>query len=157
MDLADHAGTLAGRLSGGQHSRVSLAAALLDGGRDGTQPPELLILDEPTVGLDPVLRQQLWDLFHQRAADGSTVLVSSHVMDEAERCERLLLLRDGQLLADTEPERLRRDSGADTVEQAFLRLVEEAATPHSAADPSADTAGDIPSSRPAAPRPNERG
>ena len=80
------------RLSGGQRARVSLATALL--GR-----PELLVLDEPTVGLDPVLRRELWDAFHALAEDGATLLVSSHVMDEADRCDELLLLRDGGLLA----------------------------------------------------------
>ena len=88
-----HAGVLAGRLSGGQRSRVSLASALVG-------EPELLVLDEPTVGLDPVLRRDLWRLFHELAAAGTSLLVSSHVMDEATRCDRLLLLREGQLLAD---------------------------------------------------------
>ncbi|MFG2114247.1 ABC transporter ATP-binding protein [Streptomyces sp. NPDC048718] len=120
VDLGDHAHVLAGRLSGGQRSRVSLAVALL-----GT--PELLVLDEPTVGLDPVLRRDLWDLFHRIAADrGTTLLVSSHVMDEAERCHRLLLLREGELLADDTPEALRRLSPAGTVEAAFLHLVDTA-------------------------------
>lgn len=106
-----------GRLSGGQRSRVSLAAALL--GR-----PELLVLDEPTVGLDPLLRRELWTLFHDLAAGGATLLVSSHVMDEAERCDRLLLMRDGRLLADDAPEALRRRTGTSTVEDAFLALLE---------------------------------
>ncbi|CAL9497987.1 ABC transporter ATP-binding protein [Streptomyces sp. enrichment culture] len=122
VDLTDHADALAGRLSGGQRSRVSLAVALL-----GT--PDLLVLDEPTVGLDPVLRRDLWDLFHRIAADrGTTLLVSSHVMDEAERCHRLLLLREGLLLADDTPEALRRRNGTATVEEAFLHLVDTAAT-----------------------------
>ncbi|MFD9211770.1 ABC transporter ATP-binding protein [Streptomyces sp. NPDC059544] len=120
VDLAAHAGSLAGRLSGGQRSRVSLAVALL-----GT--PELLVLDEPTVGLDPVLRRDLWDLFHRIAAErGTTILVSSHVMDEAERCHRLLLLRDGELLADDTPDALRRRNDTATVEDAFLHLVDTA-------------------------------
>ncbi|MGW6010818.1 ABC transporter ATP-binding protein [Streptomyces sp. NPDC055210] len=120
VDLASHADALAGNLSGGQRSRVSLAVALL-----GT--PELLVLDEPTVGLDPVLRRDLWQLFHTIAADrGATLLVSSHVMDEAERCHRLLLMREGEILADDTPDALRTQTGTDTVEEAFLHLVDEA-------------------------------
>ncbi|MFS8198918.1 ABC transporter ATP-binding protein (plasmid) [Streptomyces sp. CWNU-52B] len=120
VDLGSHADALAGNLSGGQRSRVSLAVALL-----GT--PELLVLDEPTVGLDPVLRRDLWQLFHTIAADrGATLLVSSHVMDEAERCHRLLLMREGEILADDTPDALRARTGSDTVEAAFLHLVDEA-------------------------------
>ncbi|MFJ6905259.1 ABC transporter ATP-binding protein [Streptomyces griseoluteus] len=119
VDLTTHAGALAGNLSGGQRSRVSLAVALL-----GT--PDLLVLDEPTVGLDPVLRRDLWNLFHELADRGTTLLVSSHVMDEAERCHRLLLMREGHVLADDTPENLRTRTSTDTVEAAFLRLVDEA-------------------------------
>ncbi|NEC91356.1 ABC transporter ATP-binding protein [Streptomyces sp. SID12501] len=120
VDLTAHADALAGNLSGGQRSRVSLAVALL-----GT--PELLVLDEPTVGLDPVLRRDLWALFHTIAATrGATLLISSHVMDEAERCHRLLLLRDGELLADDTPDALRTRTATETVEAAFLHLVDEA-------------------------------
>ncbi len=117
VDLGDHAASLVGQLSGGQVNRVSLATALLGN-------PELLVLDEPTVGLDPVLRRDLWALFGRLAAAGATLLVSSHVMDEAERCDRLLLMREGEFLADcTLPELLER-TGASDVEQAFLALVE---------------------------------
>ncbi|MFD7295730.1 ABC transporter ATP-binding protein [Streptomyces sp. NPDC059897] len=119
VDLTSHADALAGNLSGGQLSRVSLAVALL-----GT--PELLVLDEPTVGLDPVLRRDLWILFHDLAARGTTILVSSHVMDEAERCHRLLLMREGELLADDSPDALRERTASPTVEEAFLHLVDEA-------------------------------
>ncbi|MFF7737616.1 ATP-binding cassette domain-containing protein [Streptomyces sp. NPDC007984] len=120
VDLTTHADALAGNLSGGQRGRVSLAVALL-------AAPELLVLDEPTVGLDPVLRRDLWNLFHDLATGrGATLLVSSHVMDEAERCHRLLLMRDGELLADDNPDALRTRTGADTVEHAFLHLVDEA-------------------------------
>ncbi|NUK62219.1 ABC transporter ATP-binding protein [Streptomyces lunaelactis] len=120
VDLTSHADSLAGRLSGGQRTRVSLAVALL-----GT--PELLVLDEPTVGLDPVLRRDLWDLFHRLADErGATILVSSHVMDEAERCHRLLLMREGEILAEDSPDFLRSRTHSATVEQAFLHLVDEA-------------------------------
>ncbi|MGV9880851.1 ABC transporter ATP-binding protein [Streptomyces sp. NPDC003006] len=123
VDLTSHADSLAGNLSGGQRSRVSLAVALLGA-------PELLVLDEPTVGLDPVLRRDLWNLFHTIAAErGAAILVSSHVMDEAERCHRLLLMRDGEILADDTPEALRARTHSDTVEAAFLHLVDEATAP----------------------------
>jgi ABC-2 type transport system ATP-binding protein len=108
------------RLSGGQKARVSLAAALLG-------EPELLVLDEPTVGLDPLLRRDLWNLFHRLAGEGTTLVVSSHVMDEAERCDRLLLLRDGRLIATGSPEELRTRTGAQGLDDVFLRLVEEEA------------------------------
>ncbi|MFE7141886.1 ABC transporter ATP-binding protein [Streptomyces sp. NPDC057644] len=118
VDLTSRADALASALSGGQRSRVSLAVALL-----GT--PDLLVLDEPTVGLDPVLRRDLWDLFHRLAADrGTALLISSHVMDEAERCHRLLLMRDGRILAEDTPDALRHRTGTATVEEAFLRLVD---------------------------------
>ena len=116
VDLRSHSDQLVGRLSGGQEARVSLAAALL-----GT--PELLVLDEPTVGLDPVLRRDLWGLFRDLANAGTTVVVSSHVMDEASRCDRLILLREGQLLADDTRGGLLTRTGAADVEGAFLALV----------------------------------
>jgi ABC-2 type transport system ATP-binding protein len=117
VDLEPAADQLVGTLSGGQRSRASLACALL--GR-----PDLLVLDEPTVGLDPVLRRDLWELFHRLARDGATLLVSSHVMDEAARCDRLLLMRDGRLMADTTPQELRERTGETEMESAFLHLVE---------------------------------
>ncbi|MGW1741125.1 ABC transporter ATP-binding protein [Nocardia sp. NPDC001965] len=103
-------------LSGGQQTRASLACALVAG-------PELLVLDEPTVGLDPVLRVELWKQFHELAAGGTTLLVSSHVMDEAEHCDRLLLMRDGDLLAQLSPDELRERTGEQNLEQAFLALI----------------------------------
>lgn len=103
-------------LSGGQHSRASLACALVG-------DPELLVLDEPTVGQDPVLREELWAAFRRRAAAGATVLVSSHVMDEANRCDRLLLIRSGALLADDTPDGVRAAAGTDDLDAAFLTLI----------------------------------
>ena len=107
---------LASSLSGGQLSRASLAVALLGS-------PELLVLDEPTVGLDPVLRQELWELFDDLADGGVTLMISSHVMDEAARCRRLLLMRDGELLADDTPDALRARTDSFDLEEAFLRLI----------------------------------
>jgi ABC-2 type transport system ATP-binding protein len=121
VGLAPAAGQRVDTLSGGQRTRVSLATSLLG-------DPELLVLDEPTVGLDPLLRRDLWGLFRRLADDGRTLLISSHVMDEASRCDRLLLLRDGRLVADdTLDELLERTRTAD-VEDAFLTLA-EGATP----------------------------
>ena len=116
VDLHAEADRRVGQLSGGQRSRASLAVALLGS-------PELLVLDEPTVGLDPVLRRDLWALFHRLAAAGVPVLVSSHVMDEAERCDRLLLMREGRIIADDTPTALLEHTGAADIESAFLSLV----------------------------------
>lgn len=121
-DLSAQLNQLVSSLSGGQRSRVSLAVALLGS-------PELLVLDEPTVGLDPVLRVELWNLFRELAARGSTLLVSSHVMDEATRCDRLLLMRDGEILADTTPTGLLEQTETRDAESAFLALI--AGRPHS--------------------------
>ena len=117
VDLVRHRGTLVSRLSGGEAARVSLGVGLLGS-------PPLLVLDEPTVGLDPVLRRDLWALFRTLRDRGTTLLVSSHVMDEAERCDRVLLVRDGALLADDTVPGLLAATGADGVEGAFLALVE---------------------------------
>ena len=117
VSLHEDADRVVARLSGGQRARVSLAAALLGA-------PELLVLDEPTVGLDPVLRRDLWRLFHELAEQGATLIVSSHVMDEADRCTALLLIREGQLLAQGTPAELRARTGAEQLDDAFLRLIE---------------------------------
>jgi ABC-2 type transport system ATP-binding protein len=116
VGLADHAAAYCANLSGGQRTRVSLACALVC-------QPDLLILDEPTVGLDPVLRVELWAQFTALARRGTTLLVSSHVMDEADHCDDLLLVRDGRLLAHTTPERLREDTACTSLEEAFLSVI----------------------------------
>ena len=116
VGLADAAEQQVADLSGGQRGRASLACALVGS-------PEVLVLDEPTVGLDPVLRVELWGRFHALADAGTTLIVSSHVMDEAGRCDRLLLLRDGELLADSTPAQLRTDGRSDDLEEAFLNVV----------------------------------
>ncbi len=118
VDLGGQRDQVVGRLSGGQRSRASLAVALLG-------EPVLLVLDEPTVGLDPVLREDLWALFHRLADRGTAVFVSSHVMDEAERCDRLLLMREGRVIADGTPDEIKEKAGSDTIEQAFLAIVRE--------------------------------
>jgi ABC-2 type transport system ATP-binding protein len=116
VGLADLAGRRAADLSGGQFSRVSLACALVS-------EPVLLILDEPTVGLDPVLRADLWQRFAALAAAGTTLIISSHVMEEASHCDSLLLLREGRLLAQLTPEELRQRGGSADLELAFLQLI----------------------------------
>jgi ABC-2 type transport system ATP-binding protein len=118
VGLASARTQLVGNLSGGQRSRASLACALIG-------DPKLLVLDEPTVGQDPVLRADLWARFHALAANGTTLLVSSHVMDEAGRCDRLLLIRQGRLIGDDTPAAIRASAGTDDLEEAFLRLIKE--------------------------------
>ena len=117
VDLVDHRHDVTADLSGGQRTRVSLAAALL-------ASPDVYLLDEPTVGLDPVLRRDLWAMFARLAADGAAVLVSSHVMDEADRCDRVLLMRDGAIIAYDTPDGLRAATGTTDIEAAFLALAE---------------------------------
>lgn len=116
VDLGPQSKQLVGNLSGGQLSRVSLAVALLGS-------PELLVLDEPTVGLDPVLRRDLWKLFASLASRGVSLLVSSHVMDEATRCDRILLLHDGEVLADETPAELLDRTKTSDADDAFLALI----------------------------------
>ncbi|ORW85283.1 multidrug ABC transporter ATP-binding protein [Mycobacterium sp. IEC1808] len=116
VGLTDHRTAFCGNLSGGQRTRASLACALVC-------RPELLVLDEPTVGLDPVLRVDLWEQFTELARGGTTLLVSSHVMDEADHCGDLLLMREGHLVAHTTPTRLREDTGCPSLEDAFLSII----------------------------------
>lgn len=115
VGLTGQADQLAATLSSGERSRTSLASALL--GR-----PEVLVLDEPTVGLDPLLRRDLWEIFHRLAHQGATVLVSTHVMDEADRCDELVLMRGGTIIATGTPQALRTQASADNLEDAFLTL-----------------------------------
>jgi ABC-2 type transport system ATP-binding protein len=116
VGLTDHRTAFCANLSGGQRTRVSLACALVC-------QPDLLVLDEPTVGLDPVLRADLWEQFTDLARAGTTLLVSSHVMDEADHCGDLLLMRDGNLVAHTTPTQLREDTGCTSLEDAFLSII----------------------------------
>jgi ABC-2 type transport system ATP-binding protein len=120
VGLEDRADAVVNNLSGGQRARASLATALLG-------DPELLVLDEPTVGQDPVLRRDLWENFHGLAEGGATLLVSSHVMDEADRCDELLLLHNGKVLATGTPDELRERTQTRDLDGAFLRLIEEGA------------------------------
>jgi ABC-2 type transport system ATP-binding protein len=116
VGLGDAAGQLVGTLSGGQRARASLACTLIG-------HPQMLVLDEPTVGQDPVLRNELWERFHSLADQGVTLVVSSHVMDEASRCDRLLLLSEGHLIADGTPASVRESGGSSDLDEAFLKLV----------------------------------
>jgi len=118
VDMTPQADRLVSGLSGGQKQRVSLGVSLLG-------DPEILFLDEPTVGLDPVLREQLWDLFRELVTAGKTIVLSSHVMDEADRCDDLLLIRDGKVLAHASPKRLRAQTRTKSVEESFIELVGE--------------------------------
>ncbi|HSX05455.1 MAG TPA: ABC transporter ATP-binding protein [Candidatus Saccharimonadales bacterium] len=117
VNLTKQVNQLVSDLSGGQKQRVSLAVALLG-------DPKLLFLDEPTVGLDPILREELWELFRKLVDGGKTIILSSHVMDEADRCDDLLLIRDGKLLAHAPPKELCRQTSSKTVEESFIKLVE---------------------------------
>ena len=120
VGLAGQAHQLVRDLSGGQRSRVSLAAALVGS-------PRLLLLDEPTVGLDPLLRRDLWKLFRALASEGSALLVSSHVLDEGRHCDQLILLRDGEVVAQLTPAELTARTGTDDLDEAFVRLIESRA------------------------------
>lgn len=121
VDLRPQSHQIVATLSGGQRSRLSLAVAMLGN-------PDLLVLDEPTVGVDPALRKQLWDIFHRLATEGKTLLISSHVMDEAAQCDDLLLIRDGSLLAHDSPHKLCRQTRTENVEEAFLALIKQGAS-----------------------------
>lgn len=116
VDMTDKAGALVSNLSSGQKQRVSLAIALIGS-------PRLMVLDEPTVGLDPVLRNKLWRLFRHLTEQGTTLIISSHSMDEARRCDDLVLIRAGQVIAHDTPEKIRQRTGTKTIEQSFLKLV----------------------------------
>lgn len=116
VGLSEQAGQLVRTLSGGQLSRASLACALV-------AKPQLLVLDEPTVGQDPVLREELWAQFHELAHQGVTLIVSSHVMDEASRCDNLVLIRGGQIIANDTPSAIKEAAGTDDMDQAFLNLI----------------------------------
>ncbi|WP_144461632.1 ABC transporter ATP-binding protein [Siminovitchia fortis] len=113
VQLTDHLGKQVSNYSGGMKRRLSLAIALL-------HQPQLLILDEPTVGIDPVLRKSVWEAFHQLKDEGKTLIVTTHVMDEAEKCDRLGLMREGQLIAVGTPEELKQKTNSSTIEEAFL-------------------------------------
>ena len=116
VDMSDKADSLVRNLSGGQKQRVSLSVALIGS-------PKIMALDEPTIGLDPVLRDSLWKLFNKLKSQGTTLLVSSHSMDEAERCDDLILIRAGKLIAHRTPTELKRQTGTKTIEESFIKLV----------------------------------
>ncbi|WP_029767197.1 ABC transporter ATP-binding protein [Haloglycomyces albus] len=118
VGMTDHADQRADRLSGGQKTRTSLACALV-------ADPSILVLDEPTVGLDPLLREELWNHFRDLSSAGKTLVVSSHVMDEADRCDHILLLREGELVADAEPHDLKRRTATGNLDDAFLTLIKQ--------------------------------
>jgi ABC-2 type transport system ATP-binding protein len=113
VELSEHVNKLVSNYSGGMKRRLSLAIALL-------HEPELLILDEPTVGIDPVLRKNIWNSFYELKKKGTTIIVTTHVMDEAEKCDRLGMIRSGELIAVGTPEELRRNTNTATIEEAFL-------------------------------------
>jgi ABC-2 type transport system ATP-binding protein len=113
VDLSNHTEKIVANYSGGMKRRLSLAIALL-------HEPEVLILDEPTVGIDPVLRKSIWDAFYELNEKGTTIIVTTHVMDEAEKCDRLGLMRDGALIAVGTPEKLKMETETETLEDAFL-------------------------------------
>ena len=118
VDLSKNRKQLGATLSGGERARLALATALVG-------KPEILILDEPTTGLDPLLRRDLWSLFHRFSAQGKTLIVSSHMMEEADHCDELVLLREGAILAQGTPSQLRHNAGIDNLESVFISLVEK--------------------------------
>ena len=114
VDLADKKDMAAEKYSGGMKRRLSLAAALL-------HEPEILILDEPTVGIDPLLRQKIWKQLKRISEQGTTIILTTHVMDEAEKCDRLAMLRGGRLLAVDTPEKLQEMTDSASIEEAFIK------------------------------------
>ncbi|HSW84985.1 MAG TPA: ABC transporter ATP-binding protein [Candidatus Saccharimonadales bacterium] len=116
IEMSDKQNALISNLSGGQKQRVSLAIALI-------ASPKLMVLDEPTIGLDPALRERLWKIFNEIARQGTTLIISSHSMDEARRCEDLVLLREGEIIAHSSPQQLLKNTNTSNVEDAFLKLV----------------------------------
>jgi len=134
LDMTDLEKRVIGTFSGGELARAGLAVALLG-------KPRLLVLDEPTAGLDPVLRRDLWALFHRIAIGGAAVVVSSHVMGEAARCDHLLFMRDGLFLAQAPPAEILRRTGAVDMEDAFLRLASAPVAPRVSTAPAPAPAG----------------